>query len=159
MRISYLLFLGLLFSTKVLFAQHSEESEHSHHKNEIGIANSPVFLLKEKEFAYGLHLHYIRNIHHSKFGIGLGYERIFDDHKHNTIGIVGSYNPVDRVFVNISPGISFEDNAHSGVNFAFHLETTYDFEFKNFHLGPALEFAYGKEDYHISIGLHVGFGF
>lgn len=159
MRITYILFLGLFFSTKLLSAQHAEEPEHSHHKNEIGIANSPVYLIKDKEIAYAFHMHYIRSVGDSKFGVGLGYERIFDEHKHNTFGIVGSYSPIDRVLVNISPGISFEDNSSSDVHFAFHLETTYDFEFKNFHLGPILELAYDKEDYHISFGLHIGFGF
>ena len=34
-----------------------------------------------------------------------------------------------------------------------------EFEFNNFHIGPVLEFAYDPEDYHISLGLHIGFGF
>jgi len=40
-----------------------------------------------------------------------------------------------------------------------HVETLYEFEIKDFHIGPLIEFAYDKEDYHISIGLHVGLGF
>lgn len=43
--------------------------------------------------------------------------------------------------------------------FTFHIESTYEFEFKNIHLGPAIEFAYDPEDFHISLGLHIGYGF
>ena len=48
-------------------AQKIENSEkdldnHEHHKNEIGIANSSVYFLKEKVFAYGLHIHYVKSI-------------------------------------------------------------------------------------------------
>jgi hypothetical protein len=39
------------------------------------------------------------------------------------------------------------------------IETAYEFEIKNFHVGPAFEFAYDPEDFHISLGLHCGFGF
>ena len=132
---------------------------HDHHRNEIGIANSPVYFVKEKELAYGLHVHYLYYFKESRFGIGLGYERIFDQHKHNTFGIVGSYRLSDGWSVNVSPGITYEDEESSEKNFALHLESTYEFEFNNFHIGPVLEFAYDPEDYHISLGLHIGFGF
>lgn len=138
--------------------QDKEEHEHDHHKNEIGIANSPVFFIGENEFAYGLHIHYIRRLGHSKFGLGVGYERIFDFHKHNTFGLVASYRPILGLSFNASPGFSFEDN-NPGIIFALHLETAYEFEIKNFHIGPAFEFAYDPEDMHISLGLHVGYGF
>jgi hypothetical protein len=125
---------------------HDHESEHEHHKNEIGIANSPVYFVKEKEFSYGLHLHYVHAISNSKFGIGLGYERIFDEHQHNTIGLVLGYRPVDRLNVNLSPGVTFEANGQE-VKFALHAETAYEFELGNFHIGPAFEIAYDPEDY------------
>lgn len=136
-----------------------DEHEHDHHRNEIGIGNSPVYFTKEKTLAYGLHLHYIYNIPESKFGVGLGYERIFDEHKHNTIGVVGNYRPVDKVSLSLSPGVAFEGNTFSEPKFAIHFETAYEFEVKNFHLGPVFEVAYDQEDVHISLGVHVGVGF
>lgn len=158
MKITHILTIVLLFSANLLFAQHSEEVKHihKHHQNEIGLVNSPVYFVKAKEFAYGLHIHYIRSLHESKFGIGMGYERIFDEHKHNTIGIIGSFRPIDQVTINLSPGITFEDEESSEINFAMHLEGSYDFEFHNFHIGPVLGFAYDPEDFHISLGLHIG---
>ncbi len=158
MRLKHYLLLLLLFWGLNLVGQ-TDESHHEHHKNEIGIANAPVYFIKEKEFAYGLHTHYIRNIKSSKFGVGLGYERIFDKHKHNTIGIVGSYRPTERLELNLSPGITFEDGESSTMNFALHFETAYEFEINDFHIGPVFEIAYDPEDYHISLGLHIGYGF
>ena len=152
-------FFLLLAFTQTLSAQGPDNSDHSdNHKNEIGIANSPVYVLKEKEFAYGLHAHYIRGLKETKFGIGVGYERIFDEHKHNTIGVILSYAPLEHLDLSLSPGITFNDNA-SELNFGVHLETLYEFEIGFFHIGPVAEFAYSVEDYHVSLGIHIGFGF
>lgn len=136
-----------------------EHHNHDHHKYELGLANTSVYFVKEKEIAYGLHLHLIRNIKHSKFGFGIGYERIFDKHKHNTLGVIASYNPFGGLHISLSPGATFEDHEPSAIKFAFHAETVYGFNVGNFHLGPLFELAYDQEDYHISLGLHLGYGF
>jgi len=71
-----LIFLLITFSLDSLaqVVDHSDEhtENHEHSKNEIGMANSLTYFVKEKVFAYGLHLHYVRNIPESKFGFGLG---------------------------------------------------------------------------------------
>lgn len=139
--------------------EHHDHHDHANHRYELGIANAPVYFVKEKELAYGLHAHLIKFIGNRRFGVGLGYERIFDEHKHQTFGIVGNYNVMDQWFVNLSPGITIENNNWNIVNFAFHIETSYEFELGNFHLGPVLEWAYDPEDIHISLGLHIGIGF
>lgn len=146
-----------------LFAQpsehiHNESDHHEHPKNEIGIANSTVYFVKEKTLAYGLHVHYVHSLGDSKFGLGMGYERIFDQHKHNTFNLIASYRPIEPLTFSLSPGLGFED-VDPQAHFALHFETSYDFEIHHFHIGPALEFAYDPEDFHISLGLHVGFGF
>ncbi len=167
MKLSVLV-LFVFISALNAFSQTESHEGHNHHehpKNEIGVANAPVYYLKEKEFTYGLHLHYIRTIGDSKFGIGLGYEQIFDDHEHKTIGIVTSYRPFHGLSVNISPGITFEKHIEDDgeveieKNLGAHLESAYEWEFGNLHLGPVLEFAYDQEDIHISLGLHIGYGF
>lgn len=158
---SYLkIFFIFLFVSGYLNAQenHSEHG-HSNHRNEIGIGISPVYFLNEKEFALQFHTHYTYNLKNTNFGIGFAYERIFDEHKHNTFGIVGSYRPYDRFSVALSPGITFTDNESSDLKFALHIETLYEFEINDFHIGPLLEFAYDPDDYHISFGIHAGFGF
>ena len=93
-----LYFLILFAFTQTLAAQSPDSHVNSdNHKNEIGIANSPIYIIKEKEFAYGLHAHYIRGLKETKFGIGVGYERIFDEHKHNSIGVILSYAPIEHL--------------------------------------------------------------
>ena len=154
-----LYFIILFAFTQTLASQGPNSSIHSDtHKNEIGIANSPVYVLKEKEFAYDLHAHYIRGLKETKFGIGIGYERIFDEHNHNTIGVILSYALLEPLDLSLSPGITFADN-DANLNFGIHLEALYEFEIGIFHIGPVAEFAYAVEDYHVSLGLHFGFGF
>ena len=132
---------------------------HDHHANEIGIAIAPVYFTEEETISVGLHLHYLRNITHSRFGFGIGYERIFDDHGHHTFGLVGLYRPVEKLSLLLSPGATFEDVNPGELHFALHFEVAYEFEIKNIHLGPVIEFAYDPEEFHISLGIHVGYGF
>lgn len=159
MMIKSVFFLLFMTVSGLVFAQEPEHEEHEHHRNEIGLGNSAVYFLKEKALAYGLHLHYIYNIPKSRFGLGLGYERIFDEHQHNTIGLEGTYRPVENLSLSLSPGVAFEENSLSNSMFALHFESAYEFELKYMHLGPVVEVAYDKEDVHISIGLHIGVGF
>jgi len=162
MNMKFLLSLVPIFSSLGIFAQtntntDSSHHNHDHHKNEIGVANAPVLFVKEKVFAYGLHLHYVRNILHSRFGIGLGFERIFDAHKHNTIGLVTLLRIPGWSLI-VAPGLTFED-ANPTAKFALHLESAYEFQIGHFHIGPSCEFAYDPEDIHLSLGLHLGYGF
>lgn len=138
---------------------HEGHSGHDHHRNELGVANAPVYFVNEEEWAYGLHMHYVRRKPHTPFGIGLGYERIFDSHGHNTIGVVGNYNPFERFFTNLSPGITWEDEEPDHIAIAVHVECSYEFEVGDLHIGPVLEYAWDPEDHHVSLGLHVGIGF
>jgi hypothetical protein len=151
--------LNLKAQQPVVEKDEHHHSDHEHHRNEIGVANSVVYFVNEKEISYGLHVHYTHTIAKTKFGIGAGYERIFDEHGHNTFGLAVIYSPVNRFNINLSPGLTFEDQNMADIGFALHLETSYEFEFKNFHLGPSLGFGYDAEDYHIGLGVHIGFGF
>jgi hypothetical protein len=163
--IKFILFLSCFsaFCSASMNAQETGSSNkdsdiHEHHKNEIGVSNSPVYFIKEKVFAYGLHLHYTRSIPKTEFETGVGYERIFDEHGHNTFVLELIYRPIEALSLSLSPGLTIEDkNPNPG--FALHFETAYEFEINVFHIGPAVEFAYDPEDYHISLGLHLGYGF
>lgn len=154
-------FLFVIITTAVHSQElnHDNAHHHHHHKYELGVANSLVYLPHEKEVAYGLHLHFVRKINHSKFGYGLAYERIFDEHAHNFFGIVGNYNPFERLHLNLTPGITLGEDELARPKFAFHTETSYDFNIGDFHIGPLLEVAIDAEDYHIGLGLHIGYGF
>jgi len=135
------------------------EHQHDHHSHEIAVAATAVYLIGEKEFAPGYHAHYLYNIPHSKFGMGVGYERISDDHDHQIIGIVANYQPIEHVNLSLSPGVLFSGQNQSSIKFAIHAEASYEFEIKNFHLGPVAGVAFSPGDQHIGFGIHLGYGF
>ncbi|MCF8379434.1 MAG: hypothetical protein K9H49_07645 [Bacteroidales bacterium] len=161
MRITGYLILFLL-SVSVYAQSQNEEHLHEHHEhpsNEIGIANTLVHFVNENQFAYGLHAHYVYNLKDNKYGVGIGYERIFDEHRHNSIVVIASYSPFHKLNFHLAPGITFEDGKSAELDFGVHIETSYEFEISHFHVGPILEFAYHPEDIHLSTGIHFGFGF
>lgn len=92
-----------------------------------------------------MHLHYVRNIAETRFGLGLGYERIFDIHGHNMFGVETIFRPTEALSLNLSPGLTFEDE-DPNPSFALHLETAYEFELKKLHIGPSLELARDPDD-------------
>ncbi|MEN8157134.1 MAG: hypothetical protein ABFS10_09290 [Bacteroidota bacterium] len=160
----FLSILFLLHTGQGMVAQDHEHSlhdheHHNHSKNEVGVANNLVFLGEEGAFAFGLHLHYVRNIGASRFGYGLGYEHIFDDHLHRNLGIIGSFIPIQHLILNVSPGITFIGRDKPEKSFALHLEANYEFEIGDFHMGPAVEYAYSGHGYHLSLGLHFAYAF
>jgi hypothetical protein len=136
--------------------EHEEHAGVHDHHHEIGISNAAVYFAKEDLFSYGLHIHYLYGIAESRFGIGAGYERIFDEHGHQTIGLALSYRPGERLNLVVSPGLAIEEEGNA---FALHFEMSYEYALGDIHLGPAIELALEKEDYHFSLGLHIGFGF
>ena len=157
--------LILLAFIIVTYAQESHSinnehnHEHEHPKNELGISLSPVYFIKGKELNAATHLHYVYSFTDTKFGVGLGYERIFDEHKHNFVGLELNYRPIHNLTLNLSPGVAFEGDHFDEKEFAMHFESVYEFEFESFHIGPLFELAYHPEDFHISLGIHVGWGF
>ena len=161
MKLTPFLILLIFFWGKDIIAQsnHADHDHHHHPKNELGLGNYLVYLAGEKELSYGLHVHYLRTIEDSKFGVGLGFEQIFDEHDHQTIGIIGSYRPIYPLVISLSPGILLKGGERSTVNFALHAEAVYEFEINNFHLGPAIGFGYASSEFHVSFGLHLAYGF
>ena len=158
-----LLYLSIVLLCIPVFVQAQDHTHvdhnHTHYRSEVAISNNLVFLGTDKEFSYGIHLHFLRNIGESKFGYGLGYERIFDEHGHNTIGIAGSYRPFHELVLMVSPGITFEDLGDKQFDFSIHLEAGYEFEIKHLHFGPVVGLAFIPGDYHVSVGIHLGYGF
>ncbi|MDB4334996.1 hypothetical protein OAA06_01415 [bacterium] len=158
-KLKYTLLIAFLLINTFAFAQEEEEEHHHHcHKYELGVANAIAITPEEGEAAYALHLHIIRHFEHTKFGVGLGYEKVFDEHKHNSIGVVGTYNPIGKLNFSLSPGIAYEGSGFEETKFVVHLETSYDFMIGNFHAGPAIEYSYNPEHSHYSFGLHIGIG-
>ncbi|MFC2151373.1 hypothetical protein ACFLSE_02505 [Bacteroidota bacterium] len=157
----FLLLLAFLIVSQFLYSQeHEHEEEHHHPELEFGFSAGFVYNLTEKEAAPGIHVHVIKTVSKSdKIGLGLGYERIFDDHKHNAASFIILYRPIDHLFFNIAPGISWLTTESNSAKLSMHIEGLYEWEFGSFHLGPFIGIAFNSEDFHASVGLHLAIGF
>jgi len=150
----------LLFGFLFILSLSLYSQEHHHPEFEIGLSSGVVYNFSEKEPALGIHLHLIKSLGESDhFGMGLGYECIFDDHKHNTVSIIFLYRPIEHLSLNFAPGISFKLSDKSSISPTLHVEAIYEFEFGHFHLGPLVGFAISTEDIHASVGVHLALGF
>lgn len=156
---SIILFLLAMSLVPLSSAAQEEHEHHEHPANELGVANSGVYFPGEEGASYGLHMHYLRALGHSRFRLGAGFERIFDQHKHNTVGVVAGYAVAHGLTFLISPGATFEDEDPSELLPALHVEMTYEWDLGPVHVGPVIEWAYDPEDTHVSLGLHLGIGF
>lgn len=152
--------ISILFITIVVsFNLSAQDEHHLHFKYEIGLSNGLVYNFTEEETAYGLHIHVIKNFGiSSKVGVGIGYEAIFDEHKHNTLSVLLHYKPIEHFSINLAPGILFLESEPDKSRFALHVEAIYEFEIGVFHFGPLLGMGFNPEDSHASIGLHVAIG-
>ena len=156
----FLILLVLILGQDIIAQSHHADHDHHHHpKNEIGVGNYLSYLAGEREIAYGLHIHYLRFIKESRFGAGIGFEQIFDEHKHRALTIIGAYKTKTPLVLSLAPGILFPTEENPGIRFNLHTEIVYEFEISRFHIGPALEFSTTFDEYHIGIGLHVAYTF
>lgn len=140
----------------------TEEHDHDHeHRNEISVATGVVPLPAENETTVGFHFHYIRGLGESnRFGMGLGYETIVDEHKHNTFSIVIQYRIVAGLSVAYAPGIMIrEEGDETLYQLAHHFEAAYEFEIGSFHIGPMVEVGIEEIGEHYMVGVHFGIDF
>lgn len=158
-QILLLFYTFLTIYTATAQETHDHEHHHEHHKHEVSVGAFPAFFVNENELTYGMHLHYTYNFPSTKVGIGVGYEKIFDEHKHNSISIFLNYRPIENLHIGLGPGLAFEGAEIKEAVYATHFETFYEFIIKGFHLGPVLGMGVDKNDFHISMGIHFGIGF
>lgn len=153
-----ILTLGFWITATTLSAQdnHAHEEADDPHRHHIGLAGGGVYILKEREFAPAVNLHYnyLFHVKNIQLGTGLGFEAIVDQHRHYAVNVNLTYLPTHRLSVTAAPGVVFTDNKMA---FSVHVETDYAFELGLFHLGPTFEVAWAKEDIHLMLGLHLGF--
>jgi hypothetical protein len=150
-----------LFGFSQNLHNHDEHLHNDAHKYHIGVGGTAAYIKGESAFAPGAHLHFIRQFgHQNRWGLGLGYEALFDEHRHNGINLLINYHPLKHLSVNVGPGILFtEHDGETERKAAFHTEAVYEFNVGKFHLGPMVGFGFDKEETHFSVGVHVGLGF
>lgn len=150
----YLLFISIMFSA----------SEHNHkhsHENEFGVAIGIVPGHGDEDANIGLHLHYIKGIgEHNDFGIGISLETILDEHKHNSVSLIGTYHFSSGFTLAYAPGILFAEHEGETENeFTQHFECYYEFELDKFHIGPQIDVGFEDGETHYMLGLHFGIDF
>lgn len=91
-------------------------------------------------------------------GLGVGVERLFDDHGHTTLSAVLQFRIFDPWSVIVAPGITFPDGDASDVEPSVHFETSYEFMFGSFHVGSSFEVAIDPHATQLTFGLHMGVG-
>lgn len=155
------------------YSQHN----HEHKRNEIGINTGALYALDDKHWGAGVHFHYFRNLgDHSRWAIGGFVEQTFFFDSHFSFGAGVKFNAIDRLYVSAMPGVAFvkhdhshhhdhEDELHNHDNktkakFSVHGELVYVlFEREGFHMGPAFDYSWSKDDSHIMFGVHAAIDF
>ena len=155
-----LFFLFIVLTVNLVFPI-SEHVHNHNHENEFGVAIGVVPGHEGEDDSFGLHLHYIKGIgEHNDFGIGVSLETIFDEHKHNSISIIGTYHFESGFTIAYAPGILFaEHDGETEKEFTQHFEVYYEFELDHFHVGPQIDIGFEDGDTHYMLGLHFGIDF
>lgn len=165
------LFILLMLFPVALSAQ--EIHSHSHARNEVGISPGVTYSPSHDAWGFGLHAHYFRTLgEHSPWAIGGSLEGVWSHGNHWTVGAGARYTLFDRLNLAVMPGITFfthDEDGHSmdgddshGNNprFSLHVELVYDLiHWKQFHLGPAVDYSWSKHDSHFMLGVHCAYGF
>lgn len=153
-----------------LVAQHSNKKSISHashnhefdpHKYHIGIGLGGAHIFSENVQAPAFHLHFLRQLgHQNQWGLGIGYEAIADEHWHNGLNLLLNYRPLRFLSLLAGPGLVIgKHDGKTEVLPAFHTEAVFEFNAGGLHIGPMIGYGLDKEDSHITVGVHVGFGF
>jgi hypothetical protein len=130
--------------------------EHDHGNFELGGSIGPAYVVDEG-WSASVHFHAVWFIPDTPVGLGIGYERLFDDHNHNTVSFVSQFHIYAGWSAALAPGITWEEDA---INASLHIETFYEFEINDYvHAGPSFELALDKHAPHLTPGLHMGIGF
>jgi len=154
-----IIFLSLTILSLLLGQEeHDHHDEHGHHK-ELSIALGVTPGHDNENSKIGMHAHYLKGVgNHSPYAIGISLETIFDKHKHNSVGLVGLYHFQSGFSIAYVPGLLFVEHENE-IQFAQHLELCYEFELKQFHLGPQFDIGIEEDGFHYSYGVHLGIDF
>lgn len=161
--LNHTLFFALIATilASPLYAQEEDIHEHHHKHNEIALGTGVVYMPHERTWGYGLHLHSVAGIT-EWMGLGAGYELILGEHTHHTVSGLVHFHPFHPLDINLGPGLVFPDEENNNYRFKMHVEVAAVFEMgEHLHLGPSIDTGFGKEDLHITFGIHIGwvFGF
>ncbi|WP_102409043.1 hypothetical protein [Parabacteroides bouchesdurhonensis] len=159
-----------IFIIMIPFNAFSQEHNHAHARNEIGISPGATYSSSHHEWGFGVHAHYFRTLgNHSPWALGGSIEQVSSHGSHWTLSAGGKYELFDKLNIAIMPGITFFNHKHEHneehehtkkVQFSTHFELVYNLiHLEHFHLGPAIDFSWTKHDNHFMLGIHCAYGF
>jgi len=163
----FALLLIICLNSGFVFAQ--DKCHHTHDRNEIGFGFGTIYIIGDKVWGQGMHLHYFRSVKpDSRFSWGCGLEQIWaKEERHFSINAGVKYELFEKFDLGVMPGVTFckhsGDGPGSGVRhsrFSLHFEAAYNlFNWGNFHLAPVVDFAWSRGDSHLMPGLHIAYCF
>lgn len=144
------------------FFSYSQISDHNndHHgeKFELGGAFTAVYSINENIIGPGYHIHVLRLLN-DKFGLGASYEAAFLDNYHQAITFFGEFIFYDFLSIDLGPGILLPSVENPKSEWVAHIEFSTAFNAGPVHFGPMIGYGIGKNDSHLSAGIHLGWHF
>lgn len=145
-----------------VMGQADKEDPEKSGSNTIGIGIGMAYLVNETDWAPGLHLHYSRALGEKQnFSLGTGMELIIGEHQHAGVSLAMEYAPFAGLSLGYGPclEIPISSNTDHGMELIHHIEISYEFELRYFHIGPMVEYGFNRDDKHMMLGLHTGYNF
>lgn len=150
--------------------------EHHHSRNEVGISPGIIYSPSHQNWGFGIHAHYFRTLgDHSPWSLGASLEQVNAHGSHWTVSAGAKYELIDRLNLAVMPGVTFFKHRHEAehedehehehehgkkAQFSVHFELVYDLiHWDRFHLGPAFDYSWSKQDNHFMLGVHCAYGF
>lgn len=170
--IPFILIFVILFPLNIA----SQEHNHVHARNEIGISPGVTYSPSHENWGFGTHVHYFRTLGaHSPWALGGSVEGTFTHESHWTLSAGAKYQILDRLNLAVMPGITFlghhgDEHPHDArhadekqgvqLKFSIHFELVYDLiHWEHFHLGPAIDYSWSRNDTHFMLGVHFAYAF
>ncbi len=180
--------VAMVASATPLLAEDNHNSRpaaHEHPMNEFGISGGCTYAIAHDEFAPIVYADYFRRFtHNSDWSFGVAGEYVFSKHTpHLVLGVGTRYVPIHRLHLAVLPGICLDfpkehstehasthsetehhEPSHSSdnkVSFALQTEICYELvSYHHFHLAPTFGYSYsGSQGSHVTLGVHLSFGF
>jgi hypothetical protein len=153
------LLITLLLAFQITALQAQEHDEEKTHNGIYELIGSMIYSysMGHEKANFGNEFHFTYWWNHT-WGAGISYTRLYDDHKTNSIALLGSVNPKKWMTLNIGPNLSFSKNYEE-----FHheiggyLEVEFNIRpVRWFHVGPVIG-GVVSENSELYGGVHLGF--
>ena len=158
----------LTFSVSSVAYMASAENDHAHGHHghnvsgpELGLSAGYVHLQEEAEDVLGVHAHLLQRLGSDglrrRFAIGVGGEYLLADEEHYALMLSFAAYPWRGLVVSASPGVQWaEHEGDTEADYSTHLEAAYVFPFRQYDIGPVIDYSWTEDEEHYMIGLHLG---